>query len=70
MLGGASALGDVGCRYLAMHLDCARGRPARLRGRQVGLVLCGGSVMNVVNKLLASVFVDVGQDEDNTVEWR
>ena len=67
-LGGAGALGDVGRSFLAMDLGCACCRPARLRSRQVGLVLCGGNMVDVVSKLLVSVFVDVGHDEEDAVE--
>ena len=67
-LGGAGALGDVGRSFLAMNLGCARGRPARLRSRQVGLLLCGGNMVEVVSELLVSVFVDVGHDEENVLK--
>ena len=68
LLGGAGALGEVGRSLLAMHLGSARGRPVRLKSRQVGLLLCEGNMVEVVSEVLVSVFVDVGHDEENALK--
>ena len=53
---------------LAMHLGCARGMPVRLRSRPVDLLLCEGSMVEVVSEVLVSFFVDVGYDEDDALK--
>ena len=52
-----------------MNLGCARGMPVRLTSTEVEMLMCEGSMVEVVSEVMVSLFVDVSNDENDALKW-